>query len=84
MADRRVIGIETVSSWATDDLGYTVEVKRLWGGVGSRPEAEPVTPRVTAGFRRADGAWHLLHRHADPAVVVQLPEWIVGWECRLP
>jgi ketosteroid isomerase-like protein len=76
-ADGEVLGIETISALASDDLGYTVEVERLRGRVGSRTEAETVTLRVTAVFRREADGWHLLHRHADPAVGLQAAESIV-------
>jgi ketosteroid isomerase-like protein len=49
---------------ASGDLGYTVGFER--GQVivdGSEPR--PMTIRVTHIYRREDGEWKLVHRHAD-------------------
>jgi ketosteroid isomerase-like protein len=34
--------------------------------MGGRDELTPVSLRVTSVFRNEDGAWRLVHRHADP------------------
>lgn len=50
----------------TADLGYTVEIERFEARVGESEAVTPVALRVTSIFRREDGAWKLVHRHADP------------------
>lgn len=51
-------------SFESGDLGYTVGFERgevvVDGGT-----AVPMTIRVTHIYRRIDGEWHLIHRHAD-------------------
>jgi len=46
------------------DLAYTVGVERGVVRVDGGPR-QPMTLRVTHGYRRLDGAWWLTHRHAD-------------------
>ena len=45
-------------------LGLTVGVERGVTRVDGGP-LQPITLRVTHGFRRLDGRWWLTHRHAD-------------------
>jgi ketosteroid isomerase-like protein len=37
----------------------------------------PVSVRVTSVFRREDGEWKLLHRHADPITAPRPPESVI-------
>jgi ketosteroid isomerase-like protein len=55
---------EDVVSFESGDLAYTVGFER--GDVvvdGGAPM--PMTIRVTHVYRRIDGEWRLMHRHAD-------------------
>jgi ketosteroid isomerase-like protein len=52
---------EVLSADASGDLGYVVAIER--STVGDLPEWEL---RVTTVFRREEGAWRIIHRHADP------------------
>ena len=61
-----VRGVETVARVVTAELAYTVEMERFTARVGGSEEARPVTLRVTTVFRPEDGAWRIVHRHADP------------------
>jgi ketosteroid isomerase-like protein len=64
-------GFDEISRYVTPDLAYIVEVERLKSKVGGREEVAPVDLRVTTIFRREDGRWRLVHRHADPITTVQ-------------
>ena len=64
--DGEVRGVETVVRVVTAELAYTVEMERFTARVGGSEEARPVTLRVTTVFRPEDGAWRIVHRHADP------------------
>jgi ketosteroid isomerase-like protein len=49
---------------ASGDLAYTVGFERGTVAIdGGQPR--PMTIRVTHVYRRVDGAWRLVHRHAD-------------------
>jgi ketosteroid isomerase-like protein len=64
--DGEVVGFENVSTVVTGDLAYTLEIESYRARVGGAQDATPVSLRVTSVFRREDGDWKLLHRHADP------------------
>jgi ketosteroid isomerase-like protein len=49
---------------ASGDLAYTVGFERGEVAVDAGP-TRPMTIRVTHIYRRIDGAWRLIHRHAD-------------------
>ena len=55
---------ENTVAFASGDLGYTVGFERGEVAVDDGP-ARPMTIRVTHIYRRIDGAWRLVHRHAD-------------------
>ena len=48
----------------TGDMAYTLGFERFNGSIAERP-VEPVTVRVTHIYRREDGEWKIVHRHAD-------------------
>jgi ketosteroid isomerase-like protein len=55
---------EDVVAFESGDLAYTVGFERGEVAVDGRSPA-PITIRVTHIYRRIDGAWRLVHRHAD-------------------
>jgi ketosteroid isomerase-like protein len=63
--DGRFLGFETLAKYATADLAYVVEVERLEAKVHGGQEMSPYALRVTMVFRPEDGAWKVVHRHAD-------------------
>jgi ketosteroid isomerase-like protein len=61
---------ELVAAAVSGDLAYTVGYEHTsasWDGV----PLEPYTLRVTHAYRREDGEWKIVHRHADSASVDQ-------------
>ena len=56
---------EEVSRYATSELGYIVQLERHEGRLVSGAETV-VALRVTLIFRREEGRWRIVHRHADP------------------
>jgi ketosteroid isomerase-like protein len=54
-----------------------VEVERLRSKVGGREDLAPVELRVTTVFRREDGRWRIVHRHADPITTPQAAESVL-------
>jgi len=63
--DGEATGFERVSEHVTPELACA-EVERYRAKVGGREEITPVSARVTSIFRKEDGVWKLVHRHADP------------------
>ncbi|MGH2839929.1 MAG: YybH family protein [Solirubrobacteraceae bacterium] len=64
--DGEVVGFENVATVITPDLASTVEVESYRTRVGGAEELASVALRVTTVFRREDGVWKVVHRHADP------------------
>jgi ketosteroid isomerase-like protein len=57
---------EVVAAGSSGDLAYVVAFERTTASIaGAAPEAYVL--RVTTVFRREDGDWKVVHRHADPA-----------------
>jgi ketosteroid isomerase-like protein len=48
------------------ELAYIVEIERDRVKVGDADAFAASSLRVTSIFRREDGEWRLVHRHADP------------------
>jgi ketosteroid isomerase-like protein len=69
--DGHAAGFESVSRHVVDELACLVEVEHLVSRVGGRDEPAPVDLRVTTVFRREDGEWKIVHRHADPITTVR-------------
>ncbi len=57
---------ERISEVVTEDLAYTLEIERTGIKAGGSDKIAPVSLRVTTIFRREDGEWRIVHRHADP------------------
>ena len=59
--------VQLVQSYASGDLVVLVLFEDQAGEVGGVPD-QPWSLRVTLVYRREDGAWRVVHRHADPLV----------------
>lgn len=57
---------DRLATYAGDDLASVVEIEHWHSRVGERADVEEFELRVTTTFRREDGAWAIVHRHADP------------------
>ncbi len=55
---------EVVAAGVSGDIAYTVAYEHTTAAFGDRP-AESYTLRVTHAYRRDDGEWKVVHRHAD-------------------
>ena len=58
--------LEILHSGESGDLAYWTGIQRASVKVEDGRDAVPMTLRVTEIFRRENGAWKLVHRHADP------------------
>ncbi len=68
---------ENVSTVVTSELAYTLEIERYRARVGGGAEVAAVAVRVTTAFRREDGMWKVVHRHADPITTPRRPESVI-------
>ena len=60
--------IEYLSIQANGNLAITISIERQVAQLVDQSKPTARSLRVTQVFRREDGAWKLLHRHADPLV----------------
>ena len=65
--------VEYVNVVVGRDLAYTVGIERQESAQVGDAAPTKRALRVTQVFRKEDGAWKLLHRHADPLVERQTP-----------
>jgi ketosteroid isomerase-like protein len=72
-----ITGFENVAKYVTPELAYIVEVERYKAKVGGGEELAPISLRVTSIFRREDGVWKIVHRHADPITTAQPAESVI-------
>ena len=56
---------EMLDIGASEDIAYWVGFQRSSARLRGKVELVPFNLRVTEIFRREDGAWKLVHRHAD-------------------
>jgi ketosteroid isomerase-like protein len=56
---------EVLAAGVSGDLAYIAGIENTTAAVGDAP-AQPYELLVTTIFRREDGEWRVVHRHADP------------------
>ncbi|WP_018234722.1 DUF4440 domain-containing protein [Ensifer sp. BR816] len=78
--DGEATGFERISEYATAALGYIIEIERFRSKVGGGDKLVPLALRVTTIFRREQGAWRIILRHAAPITSARPAESITGVE----
>ena len=68
LVDERV---ELIASGVSGDLAYTVHREHTATAVSGEPREYVL--RVTQVYRREEGSWRVVHRHADPATGHETP-----------
>lgn len=76
-SDGQVSGIDEISRFVTDELGYVVRVERGQSHIDGSSAPIPYALRVTMIFRREDDTWKVAHRHADPITAPRPLESII-------
>jgi ketosteroid isomerase-like protein len=71
------VRIEIIAEGVSGDLGYTFHVEPQVARLAGSEKLVPIVLRVTHIYRREEGAWKLLHRHADPLTTTQPVEAVV-------
>jgi ketosteroid isomerase-like protein len=69
--------IEYLASGVSGDLAYTVAIERSEARLVGQEKSAPMPLRVTHLFRKEDGVWKLLHRHADPIIAKTAPATVL-------
>ena len=65
--------IEYLSTGVSGSLAYSVAIERSRVRIGNASDAGELALRVTQIFRKENGSWKLLHRHADPMLERKAP-----------
>jgi ketosteroid isomerase-like protein len=63
-SDSEAYQFEVIAAGASGDLAYTVGYEHNRVNVDGQPRS--YTLRATHVYRREDGQWRIVHRHADP------------------
>ena len=66
------------------DLAYTTEIERALVQLVGQESLAPMALRVTHVFRKEDGAWKLILRHADPLVGKTAPASVLQTSTATP
>jgi ketosteroid isomerase-like protein len=66
---------QLIEKQVTAELGYIIELEQWRTQLDGKDSAGAL--RVTTIFRREDGAWRVVHRHADPITTPQSVESMV-------
>jgi ketosteroid isomerase-like protein len=75
--DGGATGFETLATYVTPDLACLVEVERFEAKVGGERKMASGALRVTSVLRPEDGAWKIVHRHADPITAPREAESVI-------
>ena len=75
--DGEITSFEPVAKYVTPELAYIVWIERVKAKLGGRQEIAPFDLRVTMIFRPEDGAWKVVHRHADPITTARPAESVI-------
>jgi ketosteroid isomerase-like protein len=69
--------VEHLTAFGSGDLAVTTAIERAEVGLEGQPATAPMALRVTHVFRREDGGWKLVLRHADPLVARTAPDAVL-------
>jgi ketosteroid isomerase-like protein len=75
--DGEITRFENIAKYATPELAYIVEVERFSTRIAGREALSPVALRTTSIFRREDGTWKIVHRHADSVTTARPAESVI-------
>jgi ketosteroid isomerase-like protein len=75
--DGEMVAFETVAKYVTPELAYVMWIERQEAKFGGREDVAPIALRVTMIFRPEDGAWKVVHRHADPITATRPVESVI-------
>jgi ketosteroid isomerase-like protein len=76
-SDGEITRVENIAKYVTPELAYIVEVERFRTKIAGRGALSPVSLRTTSIFRREDGTWKIVHRHADSITTFRPAESVI-------
>jgi ketosteroid isomerase-like protein len=75
--DGSATGFDRISTYVTPNLAYIVEVEHFNAKMVGRDDFASLALRCTTVFRREDGTWKIVHRHADPITTPRTAESVI-------
>jgi ketosteroid isomerase-like protein len=69
--------VEYLAASVSGELAYTTAIERADVGLQGQDKAAPMALRVTHVFRREEGGWKLILRHADPLMGKTAPDAVL-------
>ena len=75
--DGKVASVENISSYASAQLAYTLDIERGTVRIGDAATPTNTSLRVTTIFRREADGWKVVHRHADPITSPSPPDSLI-------
>lgn len=69
--------VEYLSAASSGDLAYTTAIERSRARIAGQDQQAAMQLRVTHVFRRENGAWKLMLRHADPLMEKTAPDSVL-------
>jgi ketosteroid isomerase-like protein len=75
--DGEIYDFEMVAKYVTDELACILWIERTNAKVGGAEDVTPCDLRVTMSLRPEEGAWKVVHRHADPITTPQPAESVI-------
>jgi hypothetical protein len=73
-----IVQFQYLSSGVSGELAYTVAIERSTVRIVGQKEPAAMSLRVTHLFRKEQGEWKLLHRHADPLMSKTAPAAVLS------
>lgn len=78
------LGYENLVKFVKSNFAFIVENEHYKVKVGGKHDFDEITLRVTSIFTLEEGAWRMMHRHADPVVSNQPVESLVHRQIQRP
>jgi len=76
--DGEALGFDRISEYGTETLACVMEIERYRVKVGGAATFTSFAARVTTVFRREEGTWRVVLRHADPTTSARAPNSVLS------
>jgi len=75
--DGRTVGFDQLAKHVSGEVACIHELERLEAKLGGSDHVTPVSLRCTTLYRREEGGWKIVHRHADPITAARSAESVI-------